>query len=159
MTPTHRAKLSDIVNALEIQSDESEAFLHIPTGKIITTFEHDDYLDPDSDDESESELQDWQREIREERLHLDNNRGEYLTLPSKYDINEWSVMEDFVQQLSNAVHREVLTDAIHGKGAFSRFKQKAEQYGILSDWYKFLQAHYVTVAKEWAEANSVVLET
>ena len=45
--------------------------------------------------------------------------------------------------------------AINGRGAFRRFKDTVNRYGIEDQWYAFRDAGYAAVARRWCEENDV----
>lgn len=78
-------------------------------------------------------------------------RTRFFSLPSKFDIHEYSIMEDFVWQLPQGRVQDSLADAIRGKGAFRRFKDGIYRFGIEEQWYEFEEARYQKMAVEWCE--------
>jgi len=71
---------------------------------------------------------------------------------SKFDIDEYHMMERFAHTVDDKLSAELLA-AIKGKGAFRRFKDKVAGFGIEQDWCKFRDAKYKELAKDWCEAN------
>jgi hypothetical protein len=63
-------------------------------------------------------------------------------------------MEDFTASLPAAA-RDQLNHAMHGKGAFRRFKDTVIDLGIDQDWYAWRDAAYRKLAIEWCEDNNV----
>jgi hypothetical protein len=55
----------------------------------------------------------------------------WLALPSKFDIHDYSIMESFCSSQQNPSLRDRLLSAIHGSGAFRRFREATEQEGVL----------------------------
>jgi hypothetical protein len=64
-------------------------------------------------------------------------------------------MENFVWTLSDGEMRNHLENAIHGKGAFRRFKNSINDYGIQQDWYDFLNDTYKQIARNWCKENGI----
>ena len=54
-------------------------------------------------------------------------------MPSKFDIHEYEIMEDFIYSLTNEGQINRLDKAITGNGAIRRFKNTINYLGI--DWY------------------------
>jgi hypothetical protein len=46
----------------------------------------------------------------------------FWQLPDRFDIHEWSIMEEFARGQDNDRIRQELLDAIHGAGAFRMFR-------------------------------------
>jgi hypothetical protein len=122
-------RLNDIVEALEMQFDESPSFLDRETGEVETISQ--DLLreaeDPDADEELDTtEEQDPEWEIA--KLIVSTDR--FLRLPSKFDVHEWAIMQDFAQSVKSNKIRADLLHAIHGAGAFRNFKYIIRRDGI-----------------------------
>lgn len=70
-------------------------------------------------------------EVRERVVASDD----FVTMPGKFDIHEYRIMEDFVEGQTDANVRDMLDRAIRGKGAFRRFKDCAHDLGVIEQWY------------------------
>ncbi len=75
----------------------------------------------------------------------------YRPVPSKYEIDEYGMMEGFICSLDNNLIEEKLSDAINGKRAFRRFKDTALDYGIVDSWYEYRDNAYKKVAIEFCK--------
>jgi hypothetical protein len=62
-------------------------------------------------------------------------------------------MERFCSSLADEEISEVLLEKIRGKGAFHRFKQAIDHYGIEQDWFKFESAAYKEIAIAWLDEH------
>ena len=78
---------------------------------------------------------------------------DYLRLPDD-DAEEYGQMVDFIHALPIPCQND-LEYAIHGKGAFRRFKDTAARLGVLDGWYRYLEAAYRREARRWCEANGI----
>ena len=128
-----------IIDAIEMASDEWDQYLDIETMSIVSIPHFDDGIGMDYEslaDQIEAGIN-----IR------------YYRLPSKFDIHEYSIMEKFISDLPNGSTRDELAGCIHGKGAFRRFKSSIRYYGIEQDWYDYRAGAYRIIAVEWCEAN------
>ncbi len=134
-----KVKLSEIIDAIEMADQESEYFLDKKTGEIVWI----------SDMAMTSEE-------KEEACDALDEHGFYR-LPTSFDINEYSIMEDFVYSLP-ASRRERLARAISGKGAFRRFKDGIRQMGIEEQWFDSQAETYKRMAIEWCEDNHIEYE-
>ncbi|RPI63253.1 MAG: hypothetical protein EHM48_02780 [Planctomycetaceae bacterium] len=151
-------KLSEIKNGLDSIGDEVKAYLDTQTGKVIVVM--DDELSAAEDGDELDELDDWQREAVEQAKAIQAGEGSrYLCLPDKFDINEWEMMESFALSVENEEHSDRLQDAIHGSGAFRRFKSCAHHLGLIDDWYKFRDNEYRQKALDWCEAHDIKVDT
>ena len=131
--------LKQIIDAMEMASDEWDQYLDIETMTIVNLPQFDDDIDTDY-------------ESLANRIEAGINIR-YFRLPSKFDIHEYSIMEKFISDLPNGSTRDELAGCIHGKGAFRRFKSSIRYYVIERDWYNYLAKAYHSMAIEWCEAN------
>ena len=76
-------------------------------------------------------------------------------MPSSYDVHEYQIMQDYILNLKNKYMKDQLWNAIHGKGAFRRFKDLAARFGILKDWFLYLDQQYRKIAIEWCRDNRI----
>jgi hypothetical protein len=147
-------RLNDIVEALEMQFDEFLSFLDLDTGKVETISkealsEAEEPGDEDLDlpDDEESELA---KRIVSSRRFLD--------LPSKFDVHEWAIMEDFSHSVKSDKIRQDLLHAIHGAGAFRNFKYIVRRDGIEPAWFAFRSDALRQIAIDWCEENQITWE-
>jgi len=149
-----KVKLSKVAEQMEVQSEEVTAYLNPRTGEFVTVTE-DDTAALEIDDEED--LPDWQREgLPKVREALESD--EFIQLPSKFEIHEWSIMQRFATSMDSADHRESLLDAIHGRGAFRMFKSTLRSLGLVDQWYRFRDDAMKAIAAEWLEANDIPYE-
>ena len=115
----------------------------------------------DTETESTVFLQDplFAGESNEELEELiESNPERFYCLPTKYDIHEYSIMEDFVDELPSGRARNELASAIHGKGAFRRFKTGIIYHRIEQEWYTYRDNAYKQIAIRWCEENEIEYE-
>jgi hypothetical protein len=82
------------------------------------------------------EWQHVQIRIAREMLEMDH----YLPLPDRFEVNEYRIMERFCHSVDDDDMRDDLCDAIRGRGAFKRFKDSIQAYGIAEAWYRYRDA-------------------
>ncbi len=97
-----KVKLDDVIEMLEFVNDgmDSSAYYNDKTNEFIYI---DDYLDMSEDEKEEI---------------YDNCIG----LPTKYYIDEYSMMQEFIENIEDVKLYNQLQIAINGSGAFRRFK-------------------------------------
>ena len=83
------------------------------------------------------------------------NSEDFIALPDKFEIHEWSIMERFCRSLEDSTQRGQLLDAIHGKGAFRYFKDTIHRLGIADDWYQFRREALEDIASDFLEAHEI----
>ena len=130
--------LREIVNALEGVSDESRYYANVNTGEIKCLI---DSLYGGFDDFEEED-----EELEDDCL---------ISLPDKYDIDDWRIMRDFAWAVGGK-EGDKLLDAIHGKGAFRAFRRSVENMGALNSWYAYKDKCYRELALEWLEQHGLV---
>lgn len=151
-----RVKLSEIIEGLEFQSDESSWFLDKKTGEVILMTDY--AMRAAEDDESLEDVPDWERELVAIAREILADSDQYLQLPTQYDINEYSIMEDFCMYLDKKEIGDILYDLIKGSGAFRRFKDAVYKYGVEDEWYKYRDNAIKEIAIEWCRQNNIEFE-
>jgi hypothetical protein len=147
-----RIKLSDIIDAMQMQSETVSCYLNKKTRELVPISEED--MDAAEDDELAEDAPEGQEEgIQTARAMLDT--GNYIALPSQFDIDEYSMMERFCLSIKDQKIADSLFDTIKGRGAFRRFKDKVHEYGVEQDWYKHRDCSCLEIAKAWCEENGI----
>ncbi len=149
------ARLNDIVDVLEMQFEESPSFLDRETGQVETVARELLREAEESGDDEEVDLPAWQKaEWEIAKLIVSTNR--FLPLPSKFDVHEWSIMEDFSRSVEHDRIREELMRAIHGAGAFRNFKDTLRRHRMEAAWFAFRTEALRQIAIDWCERNQIV---
>ena len=147
--------LKDIVDALEILDDESLSFVDRDTGEVETVSRELLGLAEESEgDENKPELPAWQ-ETEWEMAKRIAASDRFERLPTKFDVHEWGIMEEFSLSVESEKIRVDLLNAIRGAGAFRYFKDTIRRYGIEADWYAFRAGALRQVAIDWCEENEI----
>jgi len=90
-------RLSDVIDAMEMQFDESSSFLDCDTGQVETVSEA--LLQEAEAGVEEPDLPAWQKgEWEIAKRIVSTNR--FQRLPTKFEVHEWSIMQDFRVQWS-----------------------------------------------------------
>ncbi len=133
-------------------NDAWTAYLNRRTGELYTVTEEGSLDDPD-----DSDLPDWQREdLAKSREVMDS--PDWIALPSKFDIHDYDIMARFCLDLPDGREREALLDAIHGSGAFRRFKGLVHRYGIQQHWYDFRDREIERIVADWLDTQGIPYE-
>jgi hypothetical protein len=151
-------KLSDVAAAFEEIGDGTFQYLDKRTGEIIFLTEDD--LSSAKSGKPVSEFPDWQRDSilkAREVLKFDESDevGDYLGLPEQFDLDEYSLMQDFCLTYRDRQTGEELLRLIRGTGAFRRFKGAIHAMGVEKQWYAFRQQKFRELAIEWLEENGI----
>jgi len=110
------------------------------------------------DDEPLEELEGWERDLVAIAREILAETGQYISLPTKFDIDDYSIMERFCMSLDNQKISDILCDLISGSGAFRRFKDAVYKYGVEEEWYKYRDNAIKEIAIEWCRENNIEFE-
>lgn len=148
-----QVKLKDLIEEMEAELEDSASFLNVKTGEIVGLMSED--LRAAEDEEPMDDLPDWQQEVRMLAEDIVENAEDYLELPSKYEVNEYEIMESFCFTVNDQTKRESLLRAIKGKGAFRRFRDKIIDLEVENQWYSYRKESYAQIAKEWCQEHQL----
>jgi hypothetical protein len=88
--------LRDFIEEMDLMTDEATAYINRKTGELITLTHEEAALTEDPDEAATAPQ--WQKDfllkVREVLASED-----YIPLPSKFEIHEWSIMERFAGPL------------------------------------------------------------
>jgi Uncharacterised protein family (UPF0158) len=143
--------LRDIIEALDLQSDELSSFLDPDSGEIVTFNEEEASIAQAGNWE---QAPSWMREsLPKIKRALEDDR--MLALPDQVHIDEWRMMQDFADEQADCNVRTKLTDAVHGTGAFRLFRRTIAQLGIEEIWRNYRNKAMERVARDWLEENNL----
>jgi hypothetical protein len=147
-----RVKLSDLIEGMDFQSDEQSSFLNLTTGEVVSIT--DEELRAAENEEPLEEFPAWQHDtirIAKDIVATDH----YLPSPDRFEINEYRIMERFCLSIDDEDMRDDLCDAIRGRGAFRRFKDRMQLYGMAEEWYRYRDAALREIAVAWCEEHGI----
>ena len=147
-----QVKLKDIIEGLDFQADECFSYLNTATGEAVSIT--DEELRAAEHDEPLEDFPEWQHDatrVAREILETDH----YLPLPDRFEINEYQIMERFCLSVDDEDVRDDLCDAIRGRGAFRRFKDRMQRYGMAEEWYRYRDAALREIAMAWCEEHRI----
>jgi hypothetical protein len=151
-----QVKLKDIIEGLEFQSDECFSYLNTATGEVVSVTTEE--LRAAEEDEPLEDFPEWQHDAL--RIARDIVETEhYLPLPDRFEINEYQIMERFCLSIDDEDMREDLCEAIRGRGAFRRFKDRMQLYGMDEEWYRYRDAALREIAVAWSAAHGIAYTT
>ena len=134
-----KIRLQQVIQAIEEADDVFTSFLDTKTGK--TVYLADPLMTGETDETLAAEMEDTPER--------------FLRFPTKYEIHQYRIMEDFIDQLSPGKAQEELAYAIRGKGAFRRFKQSVRYHGLEQRWYDYLAEAYRELAIRWCDEEGL----
>ena len=126
--------LKQVIQAIEEANEVFTSFWDTKTGKTV-------YL-------ADPLMTDMTEEDKALAAETENTPERFLRFPAKYEIHQYRIMEDFIDQLSRK-GAGGCAYAIRGKGAFRRFKQSVHYHGLEQRWYDYLAEAYRELAIRW----------
>lgn len=130
--------LSEVIMALEMTTDQSQAYFDTKTGEILWQYDFEPSLST----------------LSSEELEEDSKR--YIPLPDQYEIYEYHMIEAFASdQCGNDDRNNSLIRAITGRGAFRRFNDAVDRLGLSEEWYEFRDNCYRERAVSWCRGNGI----
>ena len=148
-----QVKLKDIIEGMDFLSDERSSFLNLTTGEVVAIT--DEELRAAENDAPLEDFPEWQHDaIRMAKDIVETDR--YLPLPDRFEIHEYNIMERFCLSVDDDDIRDDLCDAIRGRGAFRRFKDRVQAYGIAEAWYRYRDAALREIAMAWCEEHGIL---
>ena len=133
-----KVKLSEVIDALNFTNDEIEYYYNPDNGKIFM-----------------SNIGEFENLNEDE---LDELFEKSIMLPTRHDINEYEMMEDFAETIEDTRLQNQLYISLNGSGAFRRFKDTCINFDIINDWYKFRDERYKELAINWCKENNIEFE-
>ena len=133
-----KVNLGVILDAIEMADDNYTYFLDLETGESV--FLADELITGLDNEGLEDEIEE--------------NPERYLRLPTKFEIHEYHIMEEFIWTLKGE-RADKLGCAIQGRGAFRRFKDMVDRMGILQQWYDFQAEYYRKLATQWCQEQGL----
>ena len=133
---------SELINALQSQNDEVHAVYSITKEQVFMLFDGG----IDADEEYEELMDD-----------VENNPDNYIALPNRFDINEYGMMQDFIEALPEGPAQDRLFESICGKGAFRRFKGVIRAVGLAEQWYAHRNRALEKIIREWCADNQITI--
>jgi len=126
--------LSEAAGEFEMIGSETHLFYNVETGEFDFYI---DFMEEDIADVEKFEDDAW------------------VAAPSQWDIGEYNIMTDFTESVSDRQKRDMLRVALHGKGAFRRFKDTLDRVRLVDEWYAYKRKAYIKAAREWCERNDI----
>ena len=110
---------------------------------------------------SENETYFYSTQDEEIVYALDDSEDDkfFIPLPTKEEVNDYQNMVNFTETIEDDKKRDWFENAIHGKGAFRRFRATLERFGMETEWYDYLEASHRELAIEWCEQHGIVYDT
>jgi hypothetical protein len=151
-----KGRLAEIVDAMEMQSEESLAFFDPETGAVEVVSRELCGKFEDGATEIPG-LPAWQKK-EWETVQRVLSSGSWVRLPRQFDIHDSEIMREFADSIESRPVREELQYAIQGPGAFRMFKSAIRRRKVEDDWHAFRNEALRKIAREWCEENDIECE-
>ncbi len=149
-------KLSDIVEKMQMQPLDGGVYLNRTTGETVLLTEEEIMAAESDDDVEQGFFKPEQLELVRQILEDEEEGGkDFARLPDKREIHEYRFMREFIQTVEDERTYRILSSAITGSGAFRRFKDCADEFDVLDDWYEYRDERYREIAADWCETNEI----
>jgi hypothetical protein len=143
--------LREVVEAMDLVSDELRSYLDPDTGEIITFNEEEARIATNGEWHSAPE---WMRaSLPKIKRALEDDR--ILELPDRVHIDEWRMMQDFATENEQCQCHPELLSATLGPGAFRNFKRAIQRLNLEESWYQYREAAFEQLARAWLEQNKI----
>ncbi len=144
--------LHDVIDHMELASDEATSYINRKTGELIALTDEVVAMAEEPDEAAE-----WQKDLLPKAREVAASE-DFIPLPGKFEIHEWSIMERFARSVTDAAVSDELDAAVHGRGAFRRFKDAVQRLGIADEWYRFREAALEEIATEFLETHGIAYQ-
>ena len=150
-----KVKISKIAEEIDCQPDESSMFYNTEDGEVYLVSDYEMHIA--DDDDPVDNLPEWQKEQIQLAKQIIAG-DQYIRLPDKWDIHEYSIMEKFCLKVADPKVSEALQVAIQGKGAFRRFRDVCHRFKVIDQWYSYKAEALKEVAIAWCEDHNLEYE-
>lgn len=138
--PQAAVSVAAIVNQIDAISDTATLYVNRVSGDLrIVDPENDDWDDDDDEaeenDEGGGDIPEWLAQEEGQSPNLAES-PDWVALLDRFDVDEYDIMRRFARNARPAASRD-LEDALHGKGAFRRFRDVVHRRGLDEEWYRF----------------------
>lgn len=148
-------QLKDIVEMLDMPVDEYRAFVDLATGEVVSvSLELLRIAEESEEDEEAPDLPQWQLAEWDTAQQIASTDW-FRELPTKFDVHDWAIMEQFAFSVESSRKRQELLTALHGSGAFRRFRNTLRREGLEQAWYAYKEQALRKIAIEWCEENGL----
>jgi hypothetical protein len=148
-------RLSDLVEAFEAQGDGIAQYLDRETGEIVLVTEEFQHYESEGDIDPDAPA--WMQDSIADAIRVHEQPDRYLELPSQRELVNHQTLRMFCRTLPD-LQSTALLSVIGGKGTFRRFKDEADELGVLKSWYAFLRETLEAAAIQWCEEHEIAID-
>ncbi|WP_432409232.1 UPF0158 family protein [Wukongibacter sp. M2B1] len=148
--------LDELAEQFDCLFDEWKYYLNTSTGEIVELqTEYLNIAEELNENDDISIYSDWEQDEIRVAIDVFENWDDYVSIPDKFDIDKYSIMEEFSYNYHDNEVSTKLCSAIRGRGAFSRFKDTIIYFGIDDEWYAYKKAKLIEISRKWCESNQI----
>lgn len=139
-----KVKLQDVIDGITYANAGAQFFYNTKTGEVHLLMDNIYGISRDRSLEKE----------------IEKNPEEYISLPNEYEIDEFSMMADFVEQLEDSEEASALFRVLDedGNAAQRLFKQSVQAFDLEKEWLEFRNGCYDEIARLWCDENQIEYE-
>lgn len=153
---TTKVNLQDLIDEMDMQFDSSVTLVNLKTGELVPVLA--EFLSAAEDNEAYDHLPDWQQDEMKTAIDILEHEDNYARIPSKFEIHDYSIMEKFCYGVEDPKKANALLNAIRGRGAFRRFKDKIAEIGLENQWFDYHDACYREISIDFCKRHNLDYE-
>lgn len=142
--------LEEVIDGMEFQLRDMSAYFNHIDNKIVVITDTEIQKAKKITISEIKEISDVEIEFMDQALDIVKS-GDYIQLPTNYDIFEYKIMESFCNEIEDEELRENMNNDIVGRGAFSRFKESIYKHNIELSWFTYRYESLKQIAIDWCE--------
>lgn len=148
-------KLKDIIEAIESREEGLSHYYNKNTGIILYIIDGPESKYKASHIDNLDDFEDWEIEIIKQLYHFNENKKEYIKLPTTHEINEYDLIVEFCNSMEDDELGKKLLSDISGDDFLHKFRSLADKYGVLNNWYDFQENFEKELAIKWCISNNI----
>lgn len=142
-----------------MQFGETSSWVDLDTGQVETVSRELLRLVEEVEDGEDPDIPEWQeREWEAAKGIFAGVDTRYKELPTRREVPDWEIIGDFASTIESEAVAGELQRAVHGPGAFGRFKEIIRRQRIEPAWHAFREEALRQVAIDWCEEAGVPWE-
>lgn len=150
-----KISLKELAEQMDFMLDEWSYYLDKSNGKIVSIDDRYLGIAEDGEEVEIRRLADWEQDEVKQAIDIIDRWQDMLHFPSKRDLGEYEMMEEFSGEYPDAHIRDCLCIAIDGSGAFRRFKNALRRFDIEDQWHEYKNQAMLEFAQKWCEENEI----
>ncbi len=150
-----KVDVEDIAMIMENQDRfGNQYYLDTETGETVVIPE--ELMSALEEGESCEGLPAWELELLPRAKEIFEGNERYEVIPTRPSHEAYDIIVNFVSDVKDGRMRSRLESALHGKGAFRRFKDTLREYPeVEKEWFKFKAERDKEKVKEWLESIGI----